>query len=357
VNKPLTPLDHKRLSIGKIFVQHTDVVAVRELLNSVSETSFRLREMETLYFRGWTRCGKSETIKRWIYEQTGQHVIPGVALQLLEGNGIRIIYADMTSGATPMQASQMIGSKLFGSNKILSLKELQVTDEFIRLLSPDDGVTTFLIVDEAQWLLRSLGPKGADRFAAWVLTIENARAFQLVLVGAPFLELLQLMVEAADARQAGSRLLKPFGFRTEDQQAQYGAFSKSFAGEVPYESNWIKEGLETSKRYETLHALFFATRGRPGTHAKLHEHAAVASYRRTGSLDSLSKEDFCAAFELRYLANAKYQGFNPFKDSDFKRLPQFPLTIEEDPPDEQMKTFMKAKSKSRKGGKLYGEEG
>jgi hypothetical protein len=354
MNRPLTPLDHKRLQIGTIFVQHPDVVAVRELLNQLNETNFRLREMETAYIRGWSRCGKSETIKRWIHEKTGQHVIPGVKLQLLEGNGIRIIYADMTSGSTPMQASQMIGSKLFGSNKILALKELQVTDEFIGLLSEDE--VTFLIVDEAQWLLRSLGPKGADKFAAWVLTIENARAFQLVLVGAPFLELLQLMVDAADARQAGSRLLKPFGFQTEDQQAQYKAFSKAFAKEVPYKSNWIREALETSKCDEALYAFFFATRGRPGTHAKLHEHAAVASYRRTGRLETLSKEDFSAAFELRYLANAKYLGFNPFKDSDFKRLPKFPLTIEEDPPDEQMKTFIKAKSKGRKGGKLYGDD-
>jgi hypothetical protein len=214
---------------------------------------------------------------------------------------------------------------------------------------------TFLIVDEAQWLLRSLGPKGADKFAAWVLTIENARAFQLVLVGAPFLELLQLMVDAADARQGGSRLLKPIGYQTDVQRAQYKAFSKSFAKQVPYDSNWIKDALETSKCDETLYAFFFATRGRPGTHAKLHEHAAVASYRRTGSLKILSKEDFSAAFELRYLANAKYQGFNPFKDSDFKRLPKFPLTIEGDPPDEQLKEFAKTKSGNRKGGKLYGD--
>jgi hypothetical protein len=69
MNKPLTPLELKRMHIGQIFVQHTDVVAVRDFLNQVHETAFRLREMETAYIRGWSRCGKSETIKRWIPEE------------------------------------------------------------------------------------------------------------------------------------------------------------------------------------------------------------------------------------------------------------------------------------------------
>jgi len=352
MSNPLTPLEKKRAHIGQIFVQHHDVVAVREFLNQVNATHFRLREMETAYVRGWSRCGKSETIKRWIHELTGQHVVPGVALQLLEGNGIRIVYADMTIGATPMQASQMIGSELFGSGKILRLQELPVTKELIRLLSHHR--VTILIVDEAQTLLRSLGPKGADKFAAWILAIENAQAFQLVLVGAPFLELLQLSVDAADAREAGSRVLKPFAFATNDDQDKHRGFVKSFAEQLPFKANWISDSLSTDKRYDTLYALFFATRGRPGVHAKLHEHSTVMACRDTGDSEVLTKEHFRAAFDLRYLANSKYSGCNPFKDSDYARLPKIALSVDQDELDQQMTAFMKT-TPNPTGGKLYGD--
>jgi hypothetical protein len=67
----------------------------------------------------------------------------------------------------------------------------------------------------------------------------------------------------------------------------------------------------------------------------------------------LTKEHFRAAFDLRYLANSKSKGFNPFKESDYARLPEFPLSVDETEPDEQMKAFMKTKSGSWKGGKLY----
>jgi hypothetical protein len=351
VNKPLSPLERKRIHIGQIFVKHPDVVGVREFLDQLHLAGFRLREMETAYIRGWSRCGKSETIKRWIHDLTGQHVLPGVYLQLLQGNGIRIIYADMTIGATPNQASQMIGWKLFGSEKIRTLSELAVTDEFIELLKKHR--VAVLVIDEAQWLLRSLGPKGADKFASWILTIENARAFQLVLLGAPFLELIQLSVDAAAARQAGSRLLNPFPFDTPDRQAKYAAFVKSFSSQTPFKKNWITEALETEKRFDTLRALYFADRGRPGNHAKLQEHATLFA---GGDAQELTKEHFRAAFDLRYLADSKYKGFNPFRESDYVRLPPFPLSVAEADPDAQMKAFMRTMSGNRKGGRLYGDD-
>jgi hypothetical protein len=64
MGKLLLRLEEKRTHIGQIFIRHPDVVAVREFLNQLSATAFRLREMETAYIRGWSRCGKSETIKR-----------------------------------------------------------------------------------------------------------------------------------------------------------------------------------------------------------------------------------------------------------------------------------------------------
>ena len=114
--------------------------------------------------------------------------------------------------------------------------------------------------------------------------------------------------------------------------------------------------MKTENRFDTLRALYFVTRGRPGSHAKLHEHATVFACRDTGDSEELSKEHFRAAFDLRYLANPKYLGFNPFKDSDYALLPKFPLSVDETELDEQMKAFMKAKSGNRRGGWLYGDE-
>jgi hypothetical protein len=175
------------------------------------------------------------------------------------------------------------------------------------------------------------------------------------LVGAPFLELLQLSVDAADAREAGSRVLKPFAFASKDDQAKFGGFAKKFAEQLPFKANWISESLTTDKRYDALNALFFATRGRPGVYAKLHEHSTVMACRHTGDSEVLTKEHFCAAFDLRYLANSKYSGCNPFKDSDYARLPNIALSVDQDEFDEQTKAFMKTKLGSRKGGKLYGD--
>jgi hypothetical protein len=345
---PLTPLEQKRTKIGQIFVQHPAVVGVRRFLDDVHGTGFRVREMETAYIMGWSRCGKSETIKRWIHQLTGQHVVPGVGLQVLEGNGNCIVFADMTIGATPMQASQMIGNRLFGSSKILTLKELPVTDEFIRILIAN-GVT-ILVIDESQMLLLR---GGADKFAAWILSIENARAFQLVLVGSPLLERLHRTVDATDARQAGSRVIKPFAFATRDQRAQYGAFVKSFSAESPFKRNWISEALKTDKRFDTLRCLYFADRGKSGVHAKLHEFATVEACRDTGDSDELTKEHFRLAFDLRFLDNHKYLGCNPFNDSDYDRLPQFPLVP--DGAELEMKDYLKLRSPHRKGGRIYGD--
>jgi hypothetical protein len=149
----------------------------------------------------------------------------------------------------------------------------------------------------------------------------------------------------------------PFAFATRDNQAQYGAFAKAFSEEVPFKTNWIRESLSTEKCFDTLRALYFVDRGRPGSHAKLYEHSAVIA----GDSEVLTKEQFRAAFDLRYLANAKFSGFNPFRDSDYARLPEFPLSVDESELDEQMKAFMrtksgafmKTKSGSWKGGKLY----
>jgi hypothetical protein len=354
MSDPLSPLSKAISHIGQIFVKHRDAELTREFLDQLGQ--FRLREMETAYIRGWSRCGKSEIVKRWIHRKTGRHVTPKPPVQLLEGNGLRIIYVDLTgsSTATPMQVSQMIGVKALGCTKLLSLKELAVTDTLIEQLAFNK--IDMVIIDESQNMLRSLGEKGAWKLAPWVLAAENARAFQLLLVGALFLELLTITVDAADARQAGCRLVGPFAFNDAGKQLEYKSFVKAFVDQLQHcKSNWISESLDTARCFETLHSLFYVDRGRPGSFAKLIEHAHESAYRTDGNFETLTKEHFRDAFDLRYLSNAKYAGLNPFRDEDYARLPKFPLSADQTEADAQMREFVKTTIKHRKGGRLWGK--
>lgn len=352
MSDPLSPLGKAVSHIGQIFVKHREAELTREFLDQLGQ--FRFREMETAYIRGWSRCGKSEIVKRWILRKTGQHVKPKPPVQLIEGNGFRVIFVDLTgsSTATPMQVSQMIGVKALGCSKLLSLKELAVTDTLIEQLAFNK--IDIVIVDEAQNMLRSLGEKGAWKLAPWVLAMENARAFQLLLIGAPFLELLTLTVDAADSRQAGCRLVGPFAFNNASKQLEYKSFVRAFVEELRHcKSNWISESLDTARCYETLHALFYVDRGKPGNFAKLIEHAHESAYRSDGKFEHLTKRHFCDAFDLRYLSNAKYAGLNPFRDEDYARLPKFPLSVDQSETDAQMREFLKTTAERRKGGRLW----
>jgi hypothetical protein len=189
-------LNKRRFQIGQIFVAHPAAAEAQFMLKDAIKNGARIREFSTRYLIGYSRCGKSETTKRLITELTGKPVLKEF-FQIIEGNGHKIVYADLTLGATPKAACRMMLFQLFGDKQCLrpALTESEMTVLMINLFRKH-GIT-WLFIDEAQTMLRSLTDKGAHKLSEFVLSIENARAFGTTLIGAPGLDHLHQMEAAA----------------------------------------------------------------------------------------------------------------------------------------------------------------
>ena len=105
-------LEAKRQAIQEIFVQHTKAEETREMLRLSLWSVGPVRRNPSAYIVGWSRCGKSEIVKRLLQEETGKKVTKD-KVQLLEGRGKRYIYVDLMGGATPRTLARKINEVIF----------------------------------------------------------------------------------------------------------------------------------------------------------------------------------------------------------------------------------------------------
>jgi AAA domain len=305
-----------------IFVRHKKAQEAREMVKLSLAFARPLPENSSTWLIGWSRCGKSEIIKRLLQEQTGMPVSKE-RVQLVLGNGKRYLYVDLMGGSTPRILARKINFRIFNDRQNLRLGEEEGTDALIENINHHDldGV----IVDEAQ----NLAEDGKKKLARFVLAFENACNAPLVLVGPPTLAKILTKVDAMAQRAGGFKVLPPFGFANDDEQEMHAAFVAAFSDQLPFESNWFKEN---EYDHHMLRAVYYAQRGRPGRHSLLVEAAIPHAFMRTGGAKpkELTKEDIAAGFDRVFLNQQIMQGRNPFRPDDYLRLPKFPLSVEQE---------------------------
>lgn len=322
LNSPL--VTSKLDAIRGVFVRHTKAEEAREMLLLSLAFARRLRENSSTYLIGWSRCGKSEIVKRMLTERTGRPVSKE-KVQLLQGNGRRYLYVDLMGGSTPRILARKINFTIFNDRHGMRLSEEEGTDALITNLN--DHAVDAVILDEGQ----NLAEDGVKKLARFILAFENSCNAPLFVVGPP--ALIKMMAKAeGDAmgqRSGGIKILTPFGIANDEQREVHSAFVAAFSEQLPFESNWFKDNEDD---HHMLRATFFAQRGRPGRHSLLVEAAVPHAFMRTGGAEpkELTKEDIAAGFDRVFLSQAIMHGRNPFRDEDYVRLPPFPLSVEQE---------------------------
>jgi hypothetical protein len=318
LNSPLVM--NKLDAVRGIFVRHTKAEEARQMLLLSVAFAKRLRENSSTYLIGWSRCGKSEIIKRLLQDQTGQ-IVSKKKIQLLQGNGKRFFYIDLIGGSTPRILARQVNFEIFNDRKSLGFGEELGTSRLIENLNElkVDGI----ILDEAQ----NLAEDGVKKLARFILSIENECSAPLFVVGPPALVEMMTKVDAMSQRSGGIKMLKPFGFANDEQREVHGAFVAAFSDQLPFETNWFKENEDD---YHMLRATFYAQRGRPGRHSLLVEAAVPHAFIRTKGAEpkELTKEDVAAGFDRVFLDQENMHGRNPFRSEDYLALPKFPLSVE-----------------------------
>src|SRR5258705_13254646 len=110
------PIQRMRDQIGAIFIRHDDIIHAWKVLDRTFRFGFRLNEAEPGYIYGNSQCGKTEVTHRWIKHVTGKRPIrrrpeqkdEPILCQRIEGNGVKIVYLDLTNGASPLEACKVI---------------------------------------------------------------------------------------------------------------------------------------------------------------------------------------------------------------------------------------------------------
>jgi hypothetical protein len=331
----VSPLQTKLDVIGSIFVRHDDINRAWRVLDRTYRFGFRLNEASTGYIYGHSRCGKTEVAHRFIQSLTGKRPIRGKiydsfgrirgpVCQLIEGNGVKIVYLDLTNGALPLAACQEI-LKVFKEIKPTHrMKQPEATARIIEVLGFHN--VDILIVDEAQQAFRGHGIHAPNALGEWLLPMENAKVFKVVLVGSPDLRRLLREVPAARERHGGLAYLKPFDFETEEDEVFFGGFVEKFVRDLPFDSTCLLEdGKKISRR--RLFDLYFTTRGVQGELPKLCEQSTISAFERCGSEvpKSLILDDFIAGFDYLFHDDDRMKGVNPFATTDIKRIPTISL--------------------------------
>jgi hypothetical protein len=316
-------LEAKRAKVRNIFVQHTKALEAREMLRLSLWSAGPARHNPTSYFVGWSRCGKSEIAKRLLCEETGKKVTTD-KVQLLDGHGKRYIYVDLMGGATPLTLARKLNGDIFNDRKSLRLGEDDGVEALIGNIN--DNHVGGLILDEAGNMADD--KQGVKKLGRLILSFENQCNGCLILVGDPSLESLRDTIKATKQRSGGIKKLEPFGFASDE----YPAFIAAFSDQLPFKNNWFTENEDD---HDMLRATFYAQRGRPGRHALLADAAMVHAFIRTNGAEpeELTKQDVAAAFDRVSRDDKEMNGLNPFRDEDYRRLPKFPVSVdqEEDP--------------------------
>jgi AAA domain len=360
----VSPLRKKLDVIGSIFIRHDDIHRAWSVLDRTYHFGFRLNESSTGYIYGHSRCGKTETAHRFIQSLTGKRPergvvydsigrIRGPVCQLIDGKGVKIVYLDLTNGTLPLAACKEILKVFKDVKPNQRMKQPEATARVIETLGLHQ--VDMLIVDESQQAFRGHGIYAPDALGEWLLPMENAKVFKIVLVGSPELKRLFKEVLAARARHGGLAYLKPFNFKTEEDKLFYGAFVRHFERDLPFDSTCLSEnGDKVSER--RLFDTYFATRGAPGDLSLLCEASTISAFERSGSEapNSLILADFAAGFDYLYHYDERMKGVNPFATTDRKSIPTIPLSWE----DEERESFEHAQTPPRrrrtKGGRIRG---
>jgi AAA domain len=340
--------------IGSIFIRHDDINRAWAVLDRTYRFGFRLNESSTGYIYGHSRCGKTEVAHRFIQSLTGKRPargavydslgrIRGPVCQLIEGNGVKVVYLDLTNGALPLAACQEILGVFKDVKPIQRMKQPEATARVIETLGFHK--VDILIVDESQQAFRGRGIYAPDALGEWLLPMENAKAFKIVLVGSPELKRLFQEVLAARERHGGLAYLKPFNFKTKEDKLVFGGFVRKFVRELPFDSTCLLEnGDKVSER--RLFDTYFTTRGVQGALPKLCEATTISAFERSGSEapKSLILEDFIAGFDYLFHDDVRMKGVNPFATTDRKSIPTIPLSWED-----EEREIEKAQTHARRG--------
>jgi hypothetical protein len=244
----------------------------------------------------------------------------------------------MTNGITPLIASQMILSGIFRYAKARQVKESEagnILAWFMRTCHID-----LFVIDEAQQMFRNMGRHALKKFASWLLALENAGSFGMVVAGALELEALFPQSDATEERIGLDARLMPFPYETKEDRQRFAAVVREFGTLMPFKSTPLADEALTP-------AFFYATRGRIGTLAKLADTAAVLAFenpKTKGTPQKLTVADFAEAFDRSRLHDWRMKGFNPFRASE---LPTIPLCIEKE--EEERQELVKALNDQRQG--------
>lgn len=315
------PLEPRLKRISQIYVRHGGIENAWETLEVTWKHGLRLKEAAAAMIIGESRCGKSETLKRFISEKSGSqfHSAEERGSALVGTPDGKIVYLDTTNGATPLTATVSLLTNTLIVPRANRFKEHDAAEAFVNACKQHE--VRMLIIDEAQQLFRNQGPSAIHKFASWILAMENSRQFRIVLCGSPLLE--QALAESTlNWRKSSMRKLLPFAYKTAAEKADFRSFLETFGQNLPFLDTPV-----TNPDYADR--FFFATRGRVGALAKLCETATIFACDENEMPPArLKLSHFARAFDYIWGDAQIMEGFNPFASR--ASLPTHPLNLDEE---------------------------
>lgn len=320
------PLSKRLDYIDRIFIRHPAINLATQALRHLTHAPARRREATLGYIRGYSRCGKSETLKRHIERMTGVPVARGLD-QLIPGAGELVIYVELASGDTPLGVANRI-LDLFGdlNRRPKFTGERHLTErEAIRraiYIANDNGVS-LLALDEVQNLLRNGTDAAIEATGSMLITMQDAAEFPIAITGSPRLQWLFDGHDAVKSRAGPRTMLRPLPFRTAADRAAFKSIIGKYAANMPFAAMPDLAGKEW------LDATFFSTRGRLGRLTALLRAATSVAFDecRAGVPGELSVSHLKRAFDLLHDDDPDQMDVNPWQAGI--KLPEIPLTIEE----------------------------
>ncbi|MBE7731670.1 AAA family ATPase [Devosia faecipullorum] len=298
-------IDRRLKRINQIYILHRQVVKARQALDFSWDYALRLHEGSTSFIIGNSRCGKTQTLRRFIRDKIGKPMPNGRSTSsvYLEGNGNRIVFLDCTNGATPLQASISMLADLFQYR--LTVRENQASEKVIHFFGK--AKIDMFIIDEGQKMIARGTGAAAEKFANWLLSLENARLFRVVVAGSPDLQLLMDSHPTIRDRKDSFIEIEPFAHKTAADRAAFRKFLREFDVEMPF----LTTPLSNPKLDD---AFFFATRGRPGRLSKLVEKATIFAFQAKKDVMPVTLEiaHLKQAFDMTFLQESRMHGINPF---------------------------------------------
>lgn len=304
--------------IQQIYVRHSAIKDITTALELHWQYGLRRRESTTAFLVGESRCGKTETIKRFIGSKIGKevpHTLPD-PFTIHEGNGVKVAFLDTTNGATPLQVTKHIVSATYQHH--FRFSEEEASAMLLRYFGDDD--IDLFVIDEGQKMAGNGMGNAARKFADWLLSLENARKFRILVAGGPALKLFIDNNETVRDRKDSLAKIEPFPHLTPEDKAAFRTFLVKFDNGMPFLTTPLSDkGLQD--------AFYFACRGRPGKLAKLVDKAAQVAFMEPEPPLHLTVEHLARGFDIQLGHDHQMQGYNPFRD---KELPTIPLNLEQE---------------------------